>query len=59
MRTHSGPALEGNEAVVLTCLQADRARVVNESAKPRTATFAGERLDLGPWEIRAFPLAVR
>jgi alpha-mannosidase len=59
LRTHSGPALEGNEAVVLTCLQADRARVVNESAKPRTATFAGERLDLGPWEIRTFPLAVR
>ncbi len=52
LHTHSGPALEGDNAVVITCLQPDRARVVNESAEALTVAFEGARLELGPWEIR-------
>jgi mannosylglycerate hydrolase len=56
LRTHSGPALEGSPEVVLTALQPELARVVNESAEPQTVRFAGEELELRPWEIRTIPL---
>jgi mannosylglycerate hydrolase len=51
LRSQAGPALEGH-GVVLTALQPGRARVVNESPSPVNATFAGESLELRPWEIR-------
>jgi alpha-mannosidase len=56
LRTHSGPALEGSPEVVLTALQPELARVVNESAEPQKVRFAGEELELRPWEIRTIPL---
>jgi mannosylglycerate hydrolase len=52
LRSHAGPSLEGSADVVLTALQPDRARIVNESPEPQTVSFAGERLELRPWEIR-------
>jgi alpha-mannosidase len=52
LRAQAGPALDGH-GVVLTSLRPGLARVVNESPSSVTATFAGERLDLRPWEIRA------
>jgi mannosylglycerate hydrolase len=52
LRAQAGPALAGH-GVVLTSLRPELARVVNESPNAVTATFAGERLDLRPWEIRA------
>ena len=55
LRTHSGPALEGMPEVVLTALQPELARVVNESAEPQKVRFAGEELELRPWEIRTIP----
>jgi mannosylglycerate hydrolase len=51
LRAQAGPALTGH-GVVLTSLRPELARVVNESPNAVTATFAGERLDLRPWEIR-------
>ncbi|TML94355.1 MAG: alpha-mannosidase, partial [Actinobacteria bacterium] len=56
LRSHGGPILEGDPSVVLTALHSDRARVVNESAEPRTVRFAGEELELRPWEIRTIQL---
>jgi alpha-mannosidase len=52
LRAHSGPALEGH-GVVLTALQSTFARIVNQSPYAVSATFAGERLELQPWEIRS------
>jgi mannosylglycerate hydrolase len=52
LSSHAGPRLEGSEDVVLTALQPDRARIVNERADPQSVSFAGVRLELGPWEIR-------
>ena len=52
LRAQAGPALAGH-GVVLTSLRPELARVVNESPNAVTATFAGERLDLRPWEIWA------
>jgi alpha-mannosidase len=55
LRSHSGPALEADASVVLTALLNDRARIVNESGESRTVRFAGEELELRPWEIRTIP----
>jgi glycosyl hydrolase family 38/alpha mannosidase-like protein len=52
LRSHAGPALEGDGSVVLTSLQPGRARIVNESADAQTVTFLGQELELRPWEIR-------
>jgi Glycosyl hydrolases family 38 N-terminal domain/Alpha mannosidase middle domain len=52
LSTHAGPALEADDRVVLTSLQPGRARIVNESADPQTVVFAGQQLELRPWEIR-------
>jgi Glycosyl hydrolases family 38 N-terminal domain/Alpha mannosidase middle domain len=49
----SGPVLEADPSVVLTCLQPGRARLANESAERRSVSFDGHELELGPWEIRA------
>ena len=54
--THAGPSLEGDQRIVLTSLQRDRARLVNESPERQKAVFAGQELDLRPWEIRTLPL---
>jgi alpha-mannosidase len=54
--TRAGPLLEGDPSVVLTALQHDRARLVNESPVPRTVCFRDEQLDLRPWEIKTIPL---
>ncbi|HEU5279081.1 MAG TPA: glycoside hydrolase family 38 C-terminal domain-containing protein [Gaiellaceae bacterium] len=48
----AGPALEGDERVVLTALQPGWARLVNESADEQAVRFAGRELVLRPWEIR-------
>jgi mannosylglycerate hydrolase len=52
LREESGPALEGDPSVVLTSLQLGRARLVNQSSESQTATFAGQEVELHPWEIR-------
>jgi len=52
LSSYTGPTLDGDQAVVLTCLQPEIARLVNESADPQTVTFEGRQLDLRPWEIR-------
>jgi hypothetical protein len=52
LRSQAGPPLEGSADVVLTALQPGRARIVNESADPQSVSFAGEGLELRPWEIR-------
>jgi hypothetical protein len=52
LRTHAGPALEGDQRVVLTSLQPGRARIVNESPDAQAVVFAGQPLELRPWEIR-------
>jgi alpha-mannosidase len=52
LRTHAGPALEGDQRVVLTSLQPSRARIVNESPDAQAVVFAGQPLELRPWEIR-------
>jgi Glycosyl hydrolases family 38 N-terminal domain/Glycosyl hydrolases family 38 C-terminal domain/Alpha mannosidase middle domain len=49
----SGPALEADPSVVLTCLQPGKARLANESAEHRSVSFDGHELELGPCEIRA------
>jgi alpha-mannosidase len=54
--THAGPSLEGDQRIVLTSLQRDRARLANESPVRQKAVFAGQELDLRPWEIRTLPL---
>jgi glycosyl hydrolase family 38/alpha mannosidase-like protein len=56
LRSHAGPALEGDGSVVLTSLQPGRARIVNESADAQTVTFSGHELELRRWEIRNIPL---
>jgi mannosylglycerate hydrolase len=56
LRSHAGPELEGDPCVVLTALQPDRARLVNESAQPQPVHFAGNELELRPWEIRTIQL---
>ncbi len=56
LSSHAGPTLEGSTAVVLTALQLGRARIVNQGPDPQTVRFAGEELELRPWEIRTAPL---
>ena len=52
LRSHSGPVLEGSPSVVLTAYQPGRARIVNESPDAQAVRFAGQQLELRPWEIR-------
>jgi alpha-mannosidase len=52
LRSHVGPALDGDSSVMLTAFQPGRARIVNESPDPQTVRFSGQQLDLRPWEIR-------
>jgi hypothetical protein len=52
---HAGPSIEGDERVVLTSLTRDSARLVNESQEPQNVVFAGDALELRPWEIRTVP----
>jgi mannosylglycerate hydrolase len=52
LKSHTGPALEASTAVVLTALQPDRARIVNQGPDSETVRFGGEQLELRPWEIR-------
>jgi glycosyl hydrolase family 38/alpha mannosidase-like protein len=54
--TRTGPALEGDPSVLLTAYEPGRARIVNESAERQTVRFAGQELELRPWEIRTIPL---
>jgi mannosylglycerate hydrolase len=56
LAAHSGPALEGDQSAVLTALQSGSARIVNESPDPHEVRFAGQQLDLRPWEIRTITL---
>ncbi len=60
LRSHAGPALDGDDSVVLTSLRlrggAVEARFVNEGAEPRTVRFDGQELELRAWEIRTVRL---
>jgi mannosylglycerate hydrolase len=56
LRAHSGPALDAKPEVVLTALQPELARLVNESAELQKVRFAEEELELRPWEIRTITL---
>jgi alpha-mannosidase len=49
---HEGPGLDGDRRVILAALRRGEARLVNESADVQTVLFAGEQLELRPWEIR-------
>ncbi|MDQ2982044.1 MAG: hypothetical protein M3R26_06965, partial [Actinomycetota bacterium] len=55
LRSRTGPVLEGDPSVVLTALQPGCARIVNESPDPQAVRFAGQQLELRPWEIRTIP----
>jgi alpha-mannosidase len=52
LSAQSGPALEGDASVVLTALNTGCVRIVNQSADSQTVRWAGEELELRPWEIR-------
>jgi alpha-mannosidase len=56
LRSHDGPVLAGDPSVVLTAFQPGHARIVNESPEPQTVSFAGQHLDLRPWEIRTISM---
>jgi mannosylglycerate hydrolase len=56
LRSHAGPVLDGDPSVVLTALQPGRARIVNESSETQAVRFAGEQLELRPWEIRTISI---
>ncbi|HEX7144119.1 MAG TPA: glycoside hydrolase family 38 C-terminal domain-containing protein, partial [Gaiellaceae bacterium] len=56
LRSHAGPVLDGDPSVVLTAFQPGRARIVNESSDPQSVRFAGQQLDLRPWEIRTISI---
>jgi mannosylglycerate hydrolase len=56
LHSRSGPILEGDPSVVLTAYEPGRARIVNESADRQALRFAGQELELRPWEIRTIPL---
>jgi alpha-mannosidase len=55
LTSHAGPSLDADRRVLLTALQPDRARLVNESDVPQSAVFAGQTLELRPWEIQTVP----
>jgi hypothetical protein len=52
----AGPLLDADPSVVLTALQRDRARLVNESPDGRTVRFRDQQFDLRPWEIKTISL---
>jgi alpha-mannosidase len=56
LREQAGLELAGH-GVLLSALRRRgpglEARIVNESPRPRTATLAGQALELRPWEIRS------
>jgi len=56
LRSRTGPVLESGPSVVLTAYQPERARIVNESPDTQAVRFAGQQLELRPWEIRTVPL---
>jgi mannosylglycerate hydrolase len=56
LRSHMGLELGADPRVVLSALRRDQARLVNESAEPQTVRFAGNELELRPWEIRTIRL---
>jgi alpha-mannosidase len=56
LRLEAGPALDGHPSVVLTSLQPGRARIVNQSSVPQTASLAGMQVELRPWEIRTLSI---
>jgi mannosylglycerate hydrolase len=56
LRSRAGPVLEGGPSVVLTAYQPGRARIVNESPDRQAVRFAGQQLELRPWEIRTISL---
>ncbi len=52
----TGPVLESGPSVVLTAYQPGRARIVNQGPDPQAVRFAGQQLELRPWEIRTISL---
>ena len=56
LRSRTGPVLESGPSVVLTAYQPGRARIVNEGPDPQAVRFAGQQLELRPWEIRTISL---
>ena len=56
LRARTGPVLESAPSVVLTAYQPGRARIVNEGPDPQAVRFAGQQLELRPWEIRTISL---
>jgi hypothetical protein len=56
LRSCTGPVLESGPSVVLTAYQPGRARIVNEGPDPQAVRFAGQQLELRPWEIRTISL---
>jgi mannosylglycerate hydrolase len=56
LRSRTGPVLESGPSVVLTAYQPERARIVNESPDTQPVRFAGQQMELRPWEIRTVPL---
>jgi alpha-mannosidase len=56
LRSRTGPVLESGPSVVLTAYQPERARIVNEGPDPQAVGFAGQQLELRPWEIRTISL---
>jgi alpha-mannosidase len=56
LRSHTGPVLDGDPNVVLTAFQPGRTRIVNESSDAQAVRFAGQQLELRPWEIRTISI---
>jgi hypothetical protein len=56
LRSRTGPVLESDPSVVLTAYQPGRARIVNAGPDPQAVRFAGQQLELRPWEIRTISL---
>jgi mannosylglycerate hydrolase len=56
LRSRTGPVLESGPSVVLTAYHPERARIVNESPDTQAVRFAGQQMELRPWEIRTVPL---
>jgi mannosylglycerate hydrolase len=56
LRSHAGPVLDGDPSVVLTALLPGCARIVNESPDAQVVRFAGQQLELRPWEIRTISI---
>ncbi len=54
--SHAGPVLDSDPSVVMTSFQPGRARIVNESSDPQAVRFAGQQLELRPWEIRTISI---